>query len=98
VPGNVVKAVALQLAVPLLPARLCVAAVHITVTAETGTALQPVKVLELVPTLKDQVPPGFPCLVHWMVADELPATLEPGLFAGNVIVDGDAVKPVAFCA
>src|SRR5947207_12427595 len=60
--------------------------------------MQPVKVVELVPTVKVHVPPGFPCRVQVTVAPEHPAMLDPGLCAAKVMGDGVAVSPSPFCA
>ena len=57
---------------------------HLTLTADTGTVVQPRKLDELVPTIKVQVRPFLPWVrSQVMVATEPLITTPPGLFAIN---------------
>src|SRR5436190_24061009 len=93
---RLVKLVALQEAEALVPDGLMAAVLQRTWTADTGTVVQPVKVLVAVATLRLHVPPGFPCRVQETVAAELPAIVDPGLFAVNEMEEGDACRLCAF--
>jgi hypothetical protein len=80
----------------LQPALLCPppatqAETHLTLIADSGTVVQPLKVCEVVPTIKVHVRPLFPCAISQViVATVPPRTTPPGLFAMNGIVLGVA--------
>jgi hypothetical protein len=80
----------------LQPALACpppstVAAVHLTLTADSGTMAQPMKLDEFVPTLKVHVFPNFPWVIFQVtVATEPPGTAPPGSLAVNGILLGVA--------
>jgi hypothetical protein len=63
----------------------------LTLTADSGTVAQPLKLDELAPTLKVHISPFFPRMISQAtVATEPPAMVLPGLFAVNAIVLGEA--------
>lgn len=93
--GRVVKLEMLQKASAPNPVGDTDAPVQLTLTAEVGTVVQPVKFDAVVPTLKVQGLPLLLIMVNVTVALELPAMLLPGLFAANVMVDGVASKLLA---
>ena len=87
---RVVKLVTLQPALTC-PPPLTDADVHLTLTADSGTVAQPLKLDELAPTVKVHVCPFFPWVIFQAtVATEPPAMVLPGLFAVNGIVLGVA--------
>jgi hypothetical protein len=96
--GSVVKLVVVQPAVAPRLAPVVVAAEHFRLTADVGTVVQPVNVDALAPTLSVQVRWLWVFNENVTVADALPATVDPGLFAVKEIVAGVAVNDSAFCA
>jgi hypothetical protein len=88
--GRVVKLFTLQPALACPPPST-VAAVHLTLTADSGTVTQPRKLGELAPTLNVHVCPYLPWVIFQVtVATEPPATAPPGSLAVNGIVLGVA--------
>jgi hypothetical protein len=86
----VVKLVALQpaLACPPPPTE---AETHLTLTADSGTVAQPLKLDEVVPTLKVHACPFLPWVMFQAtVATVPPAIVPPGLLTVNGIVLGVA--------
>jgi hypothetical protein len=88
--GRVVKLVTLQPALAC-PPPVTDAEVQLTLTADSGTVAQPMKLEEVAPTVKVHVRPFCPLVIFQAtVATEPPAMLLPGLFAVNGIVLGVA--------
>jgi hypothetical protein len=76
-------------------APLAVALAHVTLTALTGTDVQPVSVDEAARTPSVQARPALLAMVHVMVAELLPAVgVVSGLLEVKVIVVGETVNPV----